>query len=90
MSKKGDLKVWWIPQVPGKPFEVPVSSTEEASKVLDILARYDEFQYKNRIKGDYCNAGGLLCFSQTDDNEWCEWYDEETGDDIDAYARGRS
>jgi hypothetical protein len=27
------LKVWWIPQVPGKAFEMPVASIEEAKKI---------------------------------------------------------
>ncbi len=56
---EGDLKVWHIPQVPGEPFYVPVSSLEEATKVLGVLADYDLFQYEDRIKPDYCNASGL-------------------------------
>jgi hypothetical protein len=84
---KGDLRVWWIPQIPGKPFRVPVASVVEARFVMDTLARYDLFQFKHRIKPDYANAGGLECFSQDDDGEWCEWYDPETGDDIDDVMR---
>lgn len=80
---KGDLRVWWIPQVPMKPFHVPVANIGEAKLVLKTLANYDLFQYDNRVKGDYCNAGGLECYSQDDDGEWCEWEDPETGDDID-------
>ncbi|GAG34679.1 unnamed protein product, partial [marine sediment metagenome] len=30
MPKKGDLQVWWIPQVPMKAFTVPVKTVEEA------------------------------------------------------------
>ena len=79
------LKVWWIPQVPGKPFEVPVKSVEEGVKVMDILADYDAFQFENNIKPDYCNAGGLSMHepdSDDDGNEqWTDWYDEETGED---------
>lgn len=82
-SKPNDLRVWWIPQVPGKPFHVSVSSIDEAKKVMVILAEYDIFQFKQRVKPDYCNAGGLECFSQDGDNEWCEWQDPETGDCID-------
>ena len=81
MPKEGDLCVWHIPQVPGKPFYVPVSSVQEAKKVDKILCDYDEFELKNRIKGDYCNAGGLNVF---EDGEWVTWYSEE-GDDFDDF-----
>lgn len=74
MSKRqvGDLQVWWIPQVPGTPFEVDVSSVEEGVRIMDVLAEYDEFQYENDIKPDYCNAGGLRMW--TEDDDWEDWY----------------
>lgn len=75
----GQLRVWWIPQVPGKPFTVDVSNIREAKLLLNTLANYDIFQYENRIKPDYCNAGGLQTW---DGEEWTDWYDEE-GNDID-------
>lgn len=78
-EKKGDLRVWWIPQVPGKPFHVTVKSVDEAKLLLRTLADYDLFQFEHHIKPDYCNAGGLEEF---DGQEWCEWYNED-GDDID-------
>lgn len=74
-----DMKVWWIPQVPMKAFEVEVSSVEEGAKLLDVLANYDAFQFENNVKPDYCNAGGLMMIDI--DGEWCDWYDEETGED---------
>jgi hypothetical protein len=37
------LKVWWVPQVPMKPFYVNVSSVEEGVKIMDVLADYDDF-----------------------------------------------
>jgi len=79
---EGDLRVWWCPQVPMKSFHVPVESPEEAIKMIDALARYDLFQYNNNIKPDYANAGGLEVF---EDGEWVEWYDPETGEDIDEW-----
>lgn len=82
-NKAGDLRVWWIPQVPGKPFLVKVASVPEAKRLMNVLADYDLFQLKHKIKPDYSNAGGLECFSQDGDDEWCEWYDEETGGCID-------
>lgn len=83
MSKK--LQVWWIPQVPMKPFTIEVSSVEEGVKIMKVLALYDDFQYKNRIKPDYCNAGGLNEWDDDSDGEgnpgWVSWCDEETGED---------
>jgi hypothetical protein len=89
--KTGDLRVWWVPQVPMKAFYVSVESPEEAKKMLDTLARYDQFQLDNDIKPDYCNAGGLQCFNQEGvgsafEQEWADWYDEETGDGIDEWS----
>ena len=79
--KQGALRVWWIPQVPMKPFRVAVESVAEAAKLLQVLADYDIFQFDNKVKPDYCNAGGLEEF---DGEEWSDWYSEE-GDDIDTY-----
>lgn len=79
MSK---LRVWWIPQVPGKPFYVPVDSLVEARLLLDTLAKYDQFQFENRIKPDYCNTGGLQSF---EDDEWTDWYDDD-GNEIDDFS----
>jgi len=77
------LQVWWIPQVPMKAFTVDVRDLREAKLLIDALAKYDQFQFKNRIKPDYCNAGGL---QRLEDGEWYDWYDEESGDDFDAYC----
>lgn len=84
----GALRVWHIPQIPGKPFHVSVGTPAEAKKVLAILADYDLFQYQNRIKPDYFNAGGLEVLEAdcaAGGPCWCEWYDDETGDCIDDW-----
>lgn len=84
-SKAGDLRVWWIPQVPMTAFYVSVFSVEEGVKIMDTLADYDLFQLKNRIKPDYCNAGGLQMYAPDeagdDGDAWVDWYDDETGED---------
>ncbi len=72
-------RIWWIPRVPGKPFHTEVSSVIEGVEIMRILADYDKFQFDNHIKPDYCNAGGLQMLEA--DGEWCDWYDEETGED---------
>jgi len=81
--KAGDLRVWWIPQVPMPAFHVSVPDNKTGKLVLDALAEYDLFQLKHKVKPDFFNAGGLECFSQDGDGEWCDWYDEETGQNID-------
>ena len=90
------LRVWWIPQVPGKPFEVEVDSVEEGVKIMDVLAQYDLFQFENNIKPDFCNAGGLQMLDESIDIEeagedgWSDWFDEETGeDDPEQYLANR-
>ena len=88
MHDTGKLRIWWIPQIPGKPFYVPVSSPQEAKKLLSILGDYDLFQFKNGIKPDFCNLGGLEHFEKyavEGKPGWCDWYDEETGLSIDEY-----
>jgi len=78
-TKENQLRVWWIPQVPGKPFNIDVETPLQAKQILKILADYDIFQYDNKIKPDYSNAGGLEVFVG---GEWEEWSDDE-GNDID-------
>lgn len=73
------LRVWWIPQVPMKPFLVSVPDLATGKILLNTLADYDIFQFKNRIKPDYCNAGGLQVF---EDGKWSDWYDDD-GNSID-------
>lgn len=72
------MRVWWIPQVPGKQFHVDVETLVEAKKLLTTLAKYDLFQLEHNIKPDYNNAGGLEVYI---DGEW-EEYEDEYGDDI--------
>lgn len=85
--KDGDIKIWWIPQIPGKPFEVPVSSLVEAQKILDVLADYDLFQLKQKVKPDFCNAGGVMVFhtryidSESECDGWVDFYSPD-GDEF--------
>jgi hypothetical protein len=77
----GDLRVWHIPQVPMRPYHVPVPTVIEAKLVLNTLADYDLFQLANRIKPDFASAQGLEVFDTTDtedgpDGSWLEWETE--------------
>lgn len=80
MSTVQSLKLWWIPQVPMKAFEVEIASLAEGVKLLDVLANYDIFQFENNVKPDYCNVGGIVML-EAESGEWVDWYDEATGED---------
>lgn len=83
-----NLRIWWIPQVPMPAMHVDVTTVVEAKLLLNTLAAYDRFQYENQIKGDYCNAGGLEMYAPGEDEwmDWIEWYDPETGEDINSFS----
>lgn len=74
VAKQGDLRVWWIPQVPMEPFRVPVESVEQGRWLYGVLADYDLFQLGHHIKPDYSNAGGIQVFDQ---DEWIDVPDED-------------
>ena len=67
-----------------KSFNCEVSSLAEGVKILDLLAAYNIFQFENKIKPDYCNAGGIQQWSADCDGEgtsgWEDWQDEDTGE----------
>ncbi|KKL92993.1 hypothetical protein LCGC14_1879130 [marine sediment metagenome] len=69
-----------------KPFHVPVSTIKEAKLILNTLAQYDLFQFHNKVKPDYANAGGLEVYVANVDggntHGWEEWEDTE-GNGID-------
>ena len=84
--KIGSLRVWWVPQVPMKAFRVPVKDIEQARLILDTLAKYDIFQFENRVKPDYSNTGGLEVYVKDAGEgtpDWEDWEDDE-GNDIDS------
>ena len=77
-NDKTELRVWWIPQVPGKPFFVRVASIKEGVKLMATLAEYDRLQVEQKIKPDYSNSGGIEMLVN---GEWEDWHDDETGED---------
>lgn len=77
----GDLVVWHIPQLPGKPFRVPVASVAEGRKLCDVLADYDAFQFAENIKPDYCNVNGIQRWEDDGDGGH-DWFDVEE-DEVD-------
>lgn len=79
--QRGDLRVWHIPQVPGKPFAQEVPDLETAALLLEALARYDQFQFDHNIKPDFANAQGLVVYDpqpgEPEENAWVDWHCEE-------------
>lgn len=82
MEVNAAFKVWWIPQVSMKAFEVPVKTVQEGRKLCHILAEYDMFQYVNNIKPDYANMGGVVYRHNVTDWEW-----HDVPDDDDEWAQ---
>jgi hypothetical protein len=80
-ANEGDLRVWWVPQLPCPAFEVSVPDLQTADLLMSTLANYDLFQFEHRIRPDYCNTGGLQVF---ENGEWCDWSnaDGESFDDV--------
>lgn len=81
MANVGDLKVWYIPQVPMKAYEVNIprrvgttdsAYLEQAAFVLEAIVGLSIFEFENRVKPDYSDAAGIARF----DEEW-EDVDEE-------------
>ena len=82
------LRVYHNCQVGAVPnFYIEVSSIEEAWLIMNILWEYDEFQFTNNIKPDYCNITGLEVFNE-EEKDWEEWYDE-LGQDIKEHFENR-
>ena len=89
MEKK--MRVWWCPQIGhGLSFYVPVKTVEEAKRLMDTLAAYDQFQFENNIKPDFCNTGGLQVWDE-EEQDWIDWEYEDDGDyydNVDEYFDG--
>ena len=83
------LRLWWIPQLGNcDSFYVPISTPEEGKKILDIWAADDAFQLQNKVKPDYCNAGGLQMFDESE-KEWVDWRldtEDDYFDDVKQYC----
>lgn len=65
---EGDLRVWYIPQVPGKAYEVemPTQDLATAVLVLDAVIGLSIFEFENRIKPDYSDMAGIARFDGED------------------------
>ena len=64
-------KVRYVPQVPMESFEVEVENIEMAIKLYETIVKLSIFEFKNKIKSDYSDAGWIQYFNE-EDNEWCD------------------
>lgn len=89
--KPGDLRVWYIPQIPGEPFTVDVPDVATARLVLDALVGLSAHEYANRIKPDYADVGGVSMYEPAGATPGYEWGDYELADedDVDALVSAR-
>ncbi len=63
------FRAWYIPQVPMKPFEFQTESQADATMVLDAITKFSMFEFENRVKPDYSDAGGV---QELVDGEWID------------------
>lgn len=68
-------RIWHIPQIPGKAFEVDVETPAQGRLLLDGLAEYDLFLLENNHRVDYSNAQGLQYLDE--DGDWVDCDDDE-------------
>ena len=78
---EGDLRVWWIPQIPMEPFRVSVPDVATGRLIEETLAAYDIFQFENDIKPDFSNTGGLERY-EVDGDGGFDWFAVEEDDDF--------
>lgn len=71
---EGTLKVWYIPQIPMKAFERIVPDLPTAKIVLEVLSKFSYFEFENRVKLDYADAGGI---ARMEAGEWWDVDEEE-------------
>lgn len=72
------FRVWYIPQVPMKAFEVDVPDVKTGRLLLDAIERFSLFEYENQVKPDYADAGGVAYLDE--DGDWIDLEDEEDED----------
>jgi Superinfection exclusion gene product 17 len=78
------LRVWWVPQIPGKAFRYPVETLVQAKTLLDCLAQYDKFLLDNNHRVNYANTGGLEVWDE-EEQDWLDWCDSVYYESIDAF-----
>lgn len=70
------FKIWYIHQVPGKPFECEVPDAKTGQLILDTIYDLALFQFENHMIPDYANSGGIVFLDEDGD-----WVDYEEGEE---------
>lgn len=83
MPNPYDLRVYYIPQIPMNAFEVDVPDLATALLVLDALRTFSYFEYANRVKPDYADAGGIQRYEEDIDDGY-DWFDVDD-DELEPY-----
>ncbi len=66
------LRIWWIPALPGEPFERDVETVKEGHALLNTLVVYTRYLEGRGVLPDYgADAGGLMALEDG------HWYDAE-------------
>ena len=74
---EGDLRLFYIPQVPMKPYfvymtrrdgQTDAALLEQTLFTLNAVVGLSIFEYDNNIKPDYSDVAGIERF---EDDEWC-------------------
>lgn len=78
----GDIRVWYIPQVPMTAYEVDVPSRDldEARRLLDALVGLSVFEFEHHVKPDYSDAAGIVRYEVGRDGGY-DWYDVDEDDE---------
>ena len=67
--KEGQKSFFWSGR-----YHNDMNSRDTLVTELNVLADYDLFQFKHKVKPDYCNAGGLRRF-ESDGEGGFAWFD---------------
>ncbi|QSL99815.1 hypothetical protein SEA_ODAY_71 [Gordonia phage ODay] len=75
----GDLKIWYIHQVPGKPYSQAVPDIATGQAILDAVYQVALFGLEHRWWPDFANMGGISRYEKYDDGDegWFDLDDEE-------------
>ncbi|UXE05024.1 hypothetical protein SEA_LTON_51 [Gordonia phage Lton] len=83
--KVGDLKIWYIHQVPGKPYEQTVPDIATGQAILDAVYQVALFGLEHRWWPDFANMGGISRFEDLGDEvAWCDVDDDEIAEALEA------
>lgn len=81
----GALRVWYYPQIGAPMFTHRVPDLATAYVVLDALGKCALHEYRERIRGEYADAGGVQrCEDYGEGPQWYSVDDAEIADAIGA------